>query len=64
MKIAKKITFDASATPEVGFSMVPRRPLKPIDIEQFKSSMAELIEKAKQDDPGKLQSASRNWSVN
>ena len=54
VKIAKKITFDASATPEVGSSMVQPRPLKPIDIEQFKSSMAELIEKAKQDDPGEL----------
>lgn len=50
VRIGKKKTFDASATPKVGGVQV-RRDLKPLDLDDLKERMASTIEKAKQDDP-------------
>lgn len=56
IKILPRTTFDAGKTPEVGTHAVEPRPLTKIDVDQFKSSMSEMIEKAKQDDPKELRS--------
>jgi uncharacterized protein len=54
IKILPRITFDAGKTPEIGSHAVEPRALTKIDVEQFKSSLSEMIEKAKQDDPKEL----------
>ena len=54
IKILARVTFDAGKTPEIGSHAVEPRPLTKIDVDQFKSSMSEMIEKAKQDDPKEL----------
>src|SRR6185312_12540506 len=53
VKIAKKKTFDASATPKVGEKR-RQRELAPLDLEAFKDKMAATIEKAKENDVGHL----------
>jgi len=53
VKIAKKKTFDASATPKVGEKRLQRE-LAPLDLEAFKSKMSATIEKAKENDVGHL----------
>jgi hypothetical protein len=53
VKIGKKKSFDASATPKVG-SVQVRRDLKPLNLDDLKERMAATIEKAKQDDPKEL----------
>lgn len=52
--IAKKQTFDASATPVFGAKAEKSRTLAPVDLEQLKTAMASTIEKAKADDPKAL----------
>lgn len=54
IRVGKKKTFDASATPKVGSHQV-RRDLKPLQLDDLKERMAETIEKAKQNDPKALQ---------
>lgn len=51
--IGKKWTFNASATPEVGFAAV-KRELAPIDLDKIRSDMAATIEEAKANDPAEL----------
>ncbi len=51
--IAKKRTFDASATPKVGESRTQREPA-PLDLAAFKVKMAATIERAKENDPAEL----------
>lgn len=53
VKIGKKQTFDASATPEFGDD-IQAGELAPVDLEKFKKSMGDAIEKAKANDPGVL----------
>jgi uncharacterized protein len=53
IQIAKKKTFDASATPKVGEKRL-RRELAPLDLEAFKRKMAATIEKVKENDPAHL----------
>lgn len=50
IKISKKVTYNASATPEVG-STAKSRELAPIDLEKIKNEMTATIEKTKQEDP-------------
>lgn len=52
--IAKKQTFDASATPVFGAKAEKAKALAPVDLEQLKKAMASTIEKAKADDPKTL----------
>lgn len=49
--ILKKKTFDASATPKLGGGVKKRVETKPIDVDAFKSKMAETLERRKNDDP-------------
>lgn len=53
VKIGKKKSFDASATPKVG-SVQVRRDLKPLNLDDLKQRMAATIERAKADDPKEL----------
>jgi hypothetical protein len=53
VKIGRKKTFDASATPKVGSHQV-RRDLKPLNLDDLKERMAATIEKAKAEDPKEL----------
>lgn len=53
-KIGERRTFDASATPEVGARKVEVRALTPIDIAEITKSLADVVEKAKADDPREL----------
>lgn len=53
IKIGKKKTFDASATPKVGSHQV-RRDLKPLQLDDLQERMAATIEKAKSEDPKEL----------
>lgn len=54
IKIIPKVTFDAGKTPEMGVDAVEPKPLTPVDVEQLKAEMSEMIEKVKQDDPRAL----------
>jgi hypothetical protein len=53
VKIAKKTTYDASATPKVGEKREARE-LKPLNMDELKQAMAATIERAKADDPKEL----------
>jgi uncharacterized protein len=53
LKIAPKVTLDASATPKVGDTRV-RRELKPLDLKDLQQRLAETIERKKLDDPREL----------
>lgn len=55
-KILPKKTYDSSATPEVGASIVPARELTKIDIEKLSTAMASAIAEVEANDPKKLQS--------
>lgn len=50
VKVGKKKTFDASATPEFGEELKAGA-LAPVDLEKFKKSMGAAIEQAKANDP-------------
>jgi uncharacterized protein len=54
VRIGKKRTFDASATPEVGTSQVAPRELAPVDLEKIREAMRETIEAAAESDPRAL----------
>ena len=51
--IARKRTFDASSTPEVG-KRAETRELAPIDLEKLRTAMAKTIERARAEDPREL----------
>jgi hypothetical protein len=53
VQFAKKQTFDASATPEVG-KAARAASLSSVDVEALRSDLAEMIEKAKAEDPREL----------
>lgn len=52
--IAKKKTFDASSTPTVGAAIVQPKELSPVDVEKIKTSMADVVKRADENDPKKL----------
>lgn len=54
VRISQKITYDASSTPKVGVKAVEPRELSPVDVDQIKTAMADVIEQAEKDDPRKL----------
>lgn len=51
--VAKKVSFDASATPRVGQKQV-RRELAPLDLKEIEQRMSAIVEKARADDPREL----------
>ncbi len=53
VKFARKQTFDASATPEVG-QAAKAASLSAVDVAVLRSDLAEMIEKAKAEDPREL----------
>ena len=53
-KIGEKLTFDASATPKVGDRKTVAKVLTPIDIAEITKSLADVVERAKADDPREL----------
>lgn len=53
VKVAKRVTYDASSTPKFGDKKRQSK-LKPIDLGALEISMAETIEKAKSEDPKHL----------
>jgi hypothetical protein len=53
VKLGRKRTFDASATPEAG-DVVASRDLAPIDLDTVRAAMAATIEEAKASDPKAL----------
>jgi hypothetical protein len=54
VKIGKKWTYDASATPEFGDLANRPTALAKVDLEQIRSSMAEVVQRAEADDPKAL----------
>ena len=52
--IDEKRTFDASATPKVGARRVEVKALTPIDIVEITKSLADVVERAKAEDPREL----------
>lgn len=52
--IAKKETFDSTATPRVGAGVVRAKEIRPINLDELKAKMADTIERAKADDPREL----------
>jgi hypothetical protein len=52
--IGEKRTFDASATPKVGARKVEVRALTPIDIVEISKSLADVVERARVEDPREL----------
>jgi len=53
--ISKKKTFNASATPELGHVQAAPRELEPLDLEQLRVSMKDVVAKATAQDPRALQ---------
>lgn len=53
VRIGKKITFDASATPKLGDKRKERK-LAPVDLGALETAMADTVEEAKRDDPKEL----------
>jgi hypothetical protein len=53
VKIGKKATFDASATPKVGDTRTVRD-LQPLDLKDLQQQLAATIQRAKADDPREL----------
>lgn len=53
VRIGKKVTFDASATPKVGQKQIRRNPA-PLDLNEIEQRMESIVEKAKADDPLEL----------
>ncbi len=53
--IAKKTTFDASATPEVGQEYREPKALAPVELEQLRTAMATVVTAAEAEDPKALQ---------
>lgn len=54
VRIARKLTYDASSTPTVGAKPAKPKELTPVDVAEIKSAMSELVEKSKADDPREL----------
>lgn len=64
VKVGKKATYDASATPKVGEKRkVQPTPLSNKELTQLKTAMAEMVEKAEANDPSKLQLENRRLRV-
>lgn len=61
--IGKKKTFDASSTPTVGAAIVQPKELSPVDVEKIKTSMADVVKRAEEMDPKKLQAKIRQLEV-
>jgi len=55
LRIAKKVTADVSSTPKHGESQAKPQQLTSVDLEELRSQMASVIEKAKAEDPKELQ---------
>jgi hypothetical protein len=54
IKVAKKKTFDASATPALGAEALQPRHLAAVDVAQLRQALAAEVERAQQEDPGAL----------
>lgn len=54
VKIGRKETFDASATPKVGHENRVRRQIKPLDLDDLQEKMKSIIEQKKAEDPREL----------
>lgn len=55
VRIAKKTTFDSSATPEVGHVVHEPKVLAPVEIEQLRAAMETVVVEAEKEDPKALQ---------
>jgi len=55
VRIRKKVTFDASATPEVGQTKAEPKAFAPVEIEQLRADMEAMVEQAAAADPTALQ---------
>lgn len=62
VRFGAKVTFDASATPEVGRKAVAAR-LTSVDVEALKIDLQEVISKAEKDDPRALRSKIRELEL-
>jgi uncharacterized protein len=51
VRIARKVTFDASATPKVGERRIEVKQLSPVDIAEINKAMQSVVEKSQADDP-------------
>jgi hypothetical protein len=56
IRIGKKRTFDASATPITGAAQTKQGTLAPVDLKEIQESMAATVERAKENDPRALKS--------
>ena len=54
VRISAKRTFDASATPTFGGKAEKARELSPVDVDEIRRSMADVVARAEQNDPEKL----------
>jgi hypothetical protein len=54
IKIRPKKTYDASSTPTVGAEFVKPKELSPVDVEQIKTAMSDVVKRADESDPKKL----------
>jgi hypothetical protein len=53
-KIAKRLTFDSSKTPEFGELVPEPKVLAPVEVEQLRSAMAEVVRKVEENNPAAL----------
>jgi uncharacterized protein len=54
IRLGKKATFDASATPQVGRAAAAAGKLSPMDVEALRADLVEVVKKAEADDPKAL----------
>jgi len=53
-KVRRRTTFDSSATPKAGRAAVAPKHLAQVDVEAFRTELAQLVTKADQEDPRRL----------
>lgn len=55
IKIAKRVTYDSSSTPSVGSKIIKTKDLSPVDVAKIRESMSDIVKRADERDPKKLQ---------
>jgi hypothetical protein len=54
VRITRKTTYDSSATPKFGQQLAPQKVLAPVDVQQLRVALADLVSQAEKDDPAVL----------
>ncbi len=54
VQVRRRRTFDSSATPKAGQKRITPKSVTPVDVEQFRTELASLVQRADEEDPKRL----------